>query len=209
MNIIFIGYRASGKTSVGRRVAALLGYPFHDTDEIVMKTTGKTIRELVEQGGWRFFREKEKEAVADLSSADGCVVALGGGAVLDEDNVKRFSENGLFIWLKADAGAIVERMRGDRNNGEQRPSLSGAAAWKEVPAMLRSREEVYRKIAGFVVETGGRSIEELCKEIVRRLRKSEGGGQENGEARDERDIKPPRRQVRQGRNLFFHPPPGR
>ncbi|PKN61732.1 MAG: shikimate kinase [Deltaproteobacteria bacterium HGW-Deltaproteobacteria-15] len=184
MNVILIGYRASGKTSVGRRVAELLGYPFHDTDEIVMKAAGKTIRDIVDEGGWPLFREMEKGAIASISGKDGCVVALGGGAVLDEENIKQVNENSLFIWLKADAETVVNRMRKDGNNGAQRPPLTGGGTWKEVAELLRSREEVYRKNANFIVDTAGRSIEESCKEIVRRLRKSEGGGQENGEARE-------------------------
>ena len=174
MNIILIGYRATGKTSVGRSLASRLGIPFHDTDEIIMQTTGKTILGLVDEGGWRLFRNKEKRAVACLSETDGCVVALGGGALLDEDNVKPLSEKGLFIWLRADAGAIVDRMRKDRNNDDQRPPLSGNDTGKEVRAMLRSREKAYRKAAHFAVDTRGRNIEEVSEEILRVLRSSFG-----------------------------------
>lgn len=169
MNIILIGYRAAGKTSVGRSLAYRLGVPFHDTDEIVVQNTGKTVRELVDKGGWSRFRQEEKSAVAGLSGSSRCVVALGGGAVLDEENVKRLSQKGLFIWLRADARTIVRRMREDRNSGEQRPSLSGKGTDEEVRAMLRSREEVYRKTAVFTVETKGRSIDEVAEEVLRMI----------------------------------------
>lgn len=172
MNVLLIGYRASGKTSVGRRVAELLGYRFHDTDEIVMKTAGKTIRQIVDECGWPLFREMEKGAIASVSRGDGCVVALGGGAVLDEENVKQVSGNSLFIWLRADAETVVNRMKKDGNNGSQRPPLTGGDTWKEVAELLRSREEVYRKNANFIVDTGNRSIEEASEEVLRILRSS-------------------------------------
>ncbi|RJR47010.1 MAG: shikimate kinase [Desulfobacteraceae bacterium] len=170
MNIVLIGYRASGKTSVGRRVAELLGYSFYDTDETVMKSAGKTIRQIVEEGGWPLFREFEKNAIAGISLSDRCVVAFGGGAVLDEDNVKRFSENGLFLWLKADVETVLNRMKKDVRNDEQRPPLSGGSSWEEVAETLRSREELYRKHADFIVDTGNRSIQEVSEEIQRVLR---------------------------------------
>lgn len=167
MNIVLIGYRASGKTSVGRRVAELLGYSFYDTDEVVMKSAGKTIRQIVAEGGWPLFREIERNAIAGISVSDRCVVAFGGGAVLDEDNVKCFSENSLFLWLKADVDTVLNRMKEDGKNDERRPPLSGGSSWEEVTATLRSREEVYRKHANFIVDTGNRSIQEVSEEIRR------------------------------------------
>ncbi|RJR41754.1 MAG: shikimate kinase [Desulfobacteraceae bacterium] len=167
MNIVLIGYRASGKTSVGRRLAVLLGYSFCDTDEIVAESTGKTIRQIVDEGGWPLFREIEKDAIAGISPSDRCVVAFGGGAVLDEGNVKRFSENSLFIWLKADVETVLHRMNEDIKSDEQRPPLSSGSPWLEVKATLRSREEVYRKHANFIVDTGNRSIQEVSEEIQR------------------------------------------
>jgi shikimate kinase len=172
VNIILIGYRAAGKTSVGRSLAARLGLPFYDTDEILVRDTGKTIRELVQQGGWSLFREKEKSAVFGLSTRDRCVIALGGGAVLDKDNLKRLGEKGLFVWLRADHGTIMNRMGEDSKNDQQRPSLSDGGAVEEVPAMLRSREEAYRTVAHFSVDTTARSIEEVSEEIMRILRSS-------------------------------------
>lgn len=165
MNVILIGYRAAGKTSVGRSLAGLLNRPFHDTDEMVVEHTGKTIPELVAEGGWPLFREKEKNVVAGLSRLDHCVITLGGGTVLNEENVERLREKGLFVWLRADAAAIVKRMSEDRKRGHQRPSLSGNGTDEEVPAMLRCREDVYRRNADLIVNTENRSIEEVSEEI--------------------------------------------
>jgi shikimate kinase len=169
LNVVLIGYRAVGKTSVGRDLARRLCVPFHDTDEAVMQRTGKSVRELVDEGGWKLFRDEEKAAISCLSETDRCVIALGGGAVLDQENVRRLSLKGLFIWLRADAGTIVRRLSRDGRSGEQRPSLSGTDTKEEIPAILRAREEVYRQTAAFAVDTEERSIEEVSAEILQRI----------------------------------------
>ena len=101
MNFILIGYRASGKTSVGRRLADLLQRPFFDTDALIRQQTGMTVKEIVLAGGWPAFRDAEKTAVAGLAGQEAAVIALGGGAVLDPANVEVLKPRGLFIWLKA------------------------------------------------------------------------------------------------------------
>jgi shikimate kinase len=120
-----MGYRGTGKTSVGRLLAAKLERPFLDSDELVKASSGKSVREMVAERGWNFFRQEEKRVVADLSEKDGCVVALGGGAVLDEQNVRKLKEKGFFIWLTAGAPTILKRLSGDGKTPEQRPSLEG------------------------------------------------------------------------------------
>lgn len=182
MNVILIGYRATGKTTVGKQVAERLCCPFYDTDEEVERTTGKTVLDLVAEGGWGLFREKERSAISGLSLKDGCVFALGGGAILEEENVRLLRRNGVFVWLMSDAGTIVERMRRDEKSRQQRPSLTGKAAWEEVPAMLQWREEAYKKIAHFTVDTVRRNIEEVSLEVLRVLGerlKSEVRGQKS------------------------------
>ena len=170
MNVILIGYRATGKTSVGRCLAETFGFSFHDTDEEIVKETGSTIRELVAMGGWDLFRRDEKAVVASLSKKDRCVLSLGGGAVMDPENVRRLHGNGVFVWLRADAETIMSRMQRDEKSGEQRPPLSGGDSLEEVYRVLCEREEVYRKVAHWSVETSGKTIEEVAGEIAHRIR---------------------------------------
>ena len=112
MNLILIGYRASGKTSVGKRLSDFLQRPFYDTDAFIRQQTGKTVKEIVLEGGWTAFREAEKAVIAGLASQEGAVIALGGGAVLDLANVEVLKPRGLFIWLQAGKETIQERLRG-------------------------------------------------------------------------------------------------
>jgi len=169
MNIILIGYRASGKTSAGRELARLLGRPFFDTDRMIFGKTGRSIREIVEESGWRAFREAEKTVISELSRLDGVVIAAGGGAVMDPDNVAMLREGGRFVWLQADARILALRMSRDRNGAAQRPSLTGAGSLAEVEEVLAERLPVYRAVADVVIDTAGKRPDEIAAEIAGKL----------------------------------------
>ena len=166
MNIILMGYRGCGKTTIGRIVAKKLERPFFDTDAIIQERAGKTIREIVADRGWEAFRTLEKSAVEELARKEGCIIALGGGAVLDRQNVKELKWNGFFLWLTADGATIAERLRNDRISDAQRPPLSGTDSDVEIELLLREREPVYRSVADRVIDTTGRSVDEVANEII-------------------------------------------
>jgi shikimate kinase len=168
MNFILIGYRASGKTSVGKKLSCLLGLPFHDTDALIRQQTGKTVREMVLEGGWPAFREAERAAIAGLAGKEETVIALGGGAVLDPANVEALKPRGFFIWLQADPETIQERLKRDGVNAEQRPSLlpPGNGGDQEI---LRQRTPLYEALADLVIDTTGRRIEAVAEEIMAAL----------------------------------------
>ena len=169
MNIILTGYRCTGKTSTGRRLSARLGRPLFDTDELILHRTGRTVEEIVAAGGWPAFRDAERAVIRNLSLLDGGVIATGGGALLDPRNVGYLRENGLFIWLTADATTIAGRLERDRTGGKNRPSLSGKPVVEEVQEILEQREPIYRSIADLTVDTASRSVEEVATVICRRL----------------------------------------
>ena len=166
MNIILIGYRGSGKTTVGRELAKLLERPFFDSDRMVFAKTGRTVSEIVEAGGWPAFREAEKAVIADLSALDQAVISLGGGAIMDPDNVAALEERGKFVWLKADARTLARRMQSEKNGGGQRPSLTGAGTLEEVERVLAERLPVYRALADLAVDTAGKYPAGIAVEIA-------------------------------------------
>ncbi len=183
MNVILMGYRCTGKTSVGRLLAVKLKMPFYDTDELIKASSGKSVSEMVEEGGWHFFRREEKRVVSELSEKDGSIIALGGGAVLDDENVHHLKPRGFFIWLAADAGIILERMIADGKSHEQRPSLSGKDLKEETDSLLATREPFYRRIADRIVDTSGRSVEGIAEElcwIIRGMAKGKFKSKEMG-----------------------------
>ncbi|MDO9528033.1 MAG: shikimate kinase [Syntrophales bacterium] len=165
MNIILIGYRGTGKSTVGRKLADTLNIPFYDTDELIQKRTGRVIKEIVEEGGWGSFREEEKKIIRGLSSVRESVIATGGGAVMDEENLNVLRKKGVFIWLTADVRTIIERMEKDKISDEQRPSLSKDDLYKETANMLEMRMPVYRQLADFTVDTSEKDIDVVADEV--------------------------------------------
>jgi shikimate kinase len=169
MNIILTGYRCTGKTSTGQRLSARLGRPLFDTDELILHRTGRTVEEIVAAGGWPAFRDAERAVIRNLSLLDGGIIDTGGGALLDPRNVGYLRENGLFIWLVADAATIAQRLAKDQAGGNKRPSLSGKPVVEEVQEILAQREPIYRGIADLAVDTASRGVEEVATVICRCL----------------------------------------
>ena len=165
VNIILIGYRGTGKSTVGKKIAESLQIPFYDTDELIKKHTGRIIREIVEERGWESFREEEKKVIRELSSVRESVIATGGGAVMDEENLNILKKKGVFIWLTADVRTIIERMENDKVSDEQRPSLSKGGLYRETADMLEMRIPVYRQLADFIVDTSKKNINEVVDEV--------------------------------------------
>src|SRR4051812_17046180 len=102
MNIVLIGLRGTGKTTVGKLLAQKLNRPFRDSDALIAEGAGQTIRQIFENTGESAFRDLESAVIAQLSQKDDQVLALGGGAVLRQENVAAFKTNALVVWLQAD-----------------------------------------------------------------------------------------------------------
>jgi len=101
MNIVLIGFRSTGKTTVGRELARRLGRSFIDADTYLQEREGRTIAEVFADGGETLFRQLEREVIAELAGRDGLVLAAGGGAVLDPENVERLRGSGPVVRLTA------------------------------------------------------------------------------------------------------------
>lgn len=169
MKIILIGYRCTGKTSVGKKIAEQLGIPFYDTDEFIQRHTNKTIREIVDKEGWDAFRAEERATIKKLSSLTEGVIAAGGGAIMDAENRKALKHNGMCIWLTADVRTIVARMRNDRASTAQRPPLSDGDVERETAQILKTREPVYQELADCIIDTAGKGIDAVVDEICSAL----------------------------------------
>ena len=169
MHIILIGYRGTGKSAVGRRLAEKLKMPFYDTDELVERGAGRSIRDMVAEKGWAYFRKREGKIIRKLALLQRGVVATGGGAVLDQGNCDILKKHGLLIWLRADVVTMVERVRDDATSKERRPSLLHNDAPRETEDVLKQRLPVYRKLADFSIDTTGKSIDEIADAVCQFL----------------------------------------
>jgi shikimate kinase len=163
MNIVLIGYRGSGKSTVGRTVAARLGRTLVSTDAEIVKRAGQTIPEIVAEHGWDYFRDLESRVCKEFSGLDGLVIDTGGGAILRLENVRDLKKTGTVFWLTASVKTIAKRIGGDT----QRPSLSGTKSFlEEIQDVLSERIPKYQAAADYVIATEGRSVAQIADEIV-------------------------------------------
>lgn len=174
-NLVLIGYRATGKTSVGARLAEALHRPFVDLDQVLVREAGRSVADIVAQGGWAEFRRLEKELVARYRDARGLVLATGGGVVLDPNNVAALRENGILIWLVADPAAIQARLAQDQPRDANRPSLTGEDTVREVLEVLEARAPLYQAAAQMSVDTTHRSVAQVVKLVLAALTSKETG----------------------------------
>ncbi len=169
MNIFLIGYRCTGKTTVGRSLAKRLERLFFDTDLELVKERGMKISEIVSKKGWTAFRDIEKQVIQRACESDNRVVATGGGAVLDEDNVKQMKDSGVLVWLRADIKTIEKRIIEDNTTQNFRPALTSKGSVEEIQETLLLRKPYYERAMDFFVDTDFMDIEAVCDTIVQKL----------------------------------------
>ena len=179
MNVVLIGYRATGKSTVGRILAAKLKLAFWDTDALVEKSMAMPIKEMVALHGWDFFRAKERETIEYLTQKEDGVIATGGGVVLFRENVKLLKQNvdllkqtGVVIWLNAPLQDIINRLKKDARNEAIRPQFTSGNIVQETIDIMRKRLPLYEKAADYTVDTLSKNAEEVAEEIYQYLRKS-------------------------------------
>jgi shikimate kinase len=166
MNIVLIGYRGSGKSSIGKRLASLLWMDFVDTDTLLVERAGKTIKEIFAAEGESGFRDRESAVVADVAGRDNLVVAAGGGAVLREGNVAAFKKSGKIVWLQASPEALYARIQADTATNENRPNLTAAGGLEEVRTLLEGRTPIYQAAADLTLDVTYLSVEDAAKRLV-------------------------------------------
>jgi len=166
MNLILIGYRCSGKTSVGKIIAGRLGMSFYDTDELVEKSAGRAIDDIVAGEGWDKFREIEKAVIIKTSELKNAVIATGGGVVISEDNIRNLKKNGYVIWLEGDPEILMKRMENDIAAGRGRPSLTGHNPVEETKKVLEIRTPLYFAAADVVIMTNKLSLNEVVEKAM-------------------------------------------
>lgn len=170
MLVMLVGFRGSGKSSVGKRLAGDLWYKFADTDQIIAQNQGVTIAQFFAKFGEETFREVESNVVKECCKLNDHVVALGGGAVLREDNRGAIISSGAkIVYLKCDPVVLAKRIEADPKSAETRPALAGVATPEDAKRMAEEREAIYRKIATFELDVTALGIEESAKYVARML----------------------------------------
>lgn len=169
MNIVLIGYRCSGKSVVGKIVAKNAGLRWVDTDQLLEKKVGCSIGRYVAENGWERFRMVEKMIIRSVSGQDRQVIATGGGAVLDWENVCFLSDGGWVVWLQAGVSTIRARMMLDEASGDVRPGLVKENPLHEIEQVLKQRTPLYDRASDFTVNTDQKSPQTVSMEILRAM----------------------------------------
>lgn len=137
--VVLVGMMGAGKTAVGTQLARLLGVPFLDSDDEIVKAANRTIAEIFERDGEPFFRQKESQVLGRLLRGTPCVLSTGGGAFLAEQNRRMIAEQGVSVWLRADLDVLWQRVRHKSN----RPLLRTANPRESLRSIHEARVPVY------------------------------------------------------------------
>ena len=176
MNLVLIGYRGSGKSAVGRRLAVRLKMKFVDTDDFLEERQGIPIADIVKSRGWGHFRKLENNVIEEISTKDHLIIAPGGGAVLDTDNVKALRRNGTIIWLKANRETLLKRMNQDPGTNARRPTLTGRGTLEELQEVMSLREPLYEKASQIQIDTSTLDVEAVVERILAMIDEKVKGG---------------------------------
>jgi len=160
--IFLVGPMGAGKSAVGRQLARSLQLTFMDSDDEVESRTGVDIPFIFEKEGEAGFRKREAAAINDLTKMDGVVLATGGGAVIDPDSRSRLGGRGFVIYLYTS----VEQQLARTSKGRERPLLENGDRHATLEGLLKTRDPLYREIADLVIDTNGRKVNSVAKEII-------------------------------------------
>lgn len=170
-NVFLVGMMGAGKTTIGRALAARLRLEFIDSDKVLVERTGVPVATIFEIEGEAGFRRRESSVLAELAERGDCVVATGGGVIIDPANRALMRRAGTVVYLRARLESLWERTRHDTT----RPLLATADPRGTLARLLEERDPLYREAAHLVVDTGAQSASTLVGRVVAALRAASPG----------------------------------
>jgi len=169
-NIFLIGPMGSGKSAVGRRLAKDMQREFLDSDAVIENRTGVDIPFIFEKEGEAGFRRRETDIIEELSEQSGVVLATGGGAILAAETRSHLASRGTVVYLHA----TVQQQHKRTRRGKERPLLNDGNRLEVLEELMKIRDPLYRSVADFVVETDGRTVAAVAKEVHERVTAATG-----------------------------------
>ncbi|WP_203328955.1 shikimate kinase [Candidatus Laterigemmans baculatus] len=167
-HLFLAGYRGTGKSSIAALLAQRWSLPAVDLDAVVQELAGRSIAEIFADAGEAEFRRLESQALGEVAARHSPqIVALGGGAVLREENRRVIRSSGRCVRLTASVETIAARIAGDGVTAAQRPPLTRLGQIEEIRQLLEARREAYEAAAEWTVDTEGKSLAEVAEEIGR------------------------------------------
>ena len=165
-NIFLIGFMGAGKSTIARTLQRELGFPLVEMDERIVQEQGMSINDIFAQYGEAHFREIESQLVVDLGKQEPSIVSCGGGVVVRPENMQNMKKSGRIVLLKASPETIFERVK----NSTDRPLLNGRMNVDYIAELMEKRRALYEEAADITIQTDGKTREQICEEIIGKLR---------------------------------------
>lgn len=158
---MLIGFMGTGKSSVGRRLAHMTGWPRFDTDQMIATELGMSITNIFAELGEEEFREEETTVLEQLDADQPSIVVTGGGVVLRRKNVARLHELGTVVCLTANLPTLLKRLA----RRSHRPLLETEDRVATVKTLLRERQPLYEQAADLTIDTSSLSHDQVAQSI--------------------------------------------
>ena len=168
-SVALIGFRGSGKSTVGRELAGLFGGRFIDTDDVIATQAGKSITAIFRDEGEDGFRQRERKVIEQIVGSPPAVIGVGGGAVMDRRNVEALKKVATLVWLRARPEVLWERITQDAGTPDTRPALTGLSGLQEVNHLLTERTPYYQRAADIIIDTSQAKPRDMAAGITGRL----------------------------------------
>jgi len=162
-SIALVGLSGVGKSSIGRRLAARLGWPLLDTDVLISATAGRTVARIFADSGEPHFRDLESAALQRAFSNTPCVVSTGGGIVLRPENRALLRSRAFVVWLDAPTETLVARLQA---HDEARPLIGGVDPAARLESLRAARAGLYAEVAHARVAVANRNIDQICVQVL-------------------------------------------
>jgi len=171
MNVILLGYRGSGKSSIGQRLADRLWISFMDLDPLIVKQAGKTIKRIFDEDGEPAFRDLESQILAKALAASDTIISPGGGIILRESNRDFIKKSGAkAVYLRCEPSVLLQRINSDPATADNRPALTGAnGGIDEIKELMAQREPLYRETMTSELDVTNLTIDEAVHHISRMI----------------------------------------
>lgn len=165
LNISIIGFMATGKTTIGKKLSKKLNTEFIDIDKLIEERMQKSISEIFEKHGEVYFREIEKETIEEVMKLKNIIISCGGGVCLDPENIVNIRKNSRVILLEADPETIIERTKND----ETRPLLKDRKQKEDIEKIMEKRKDSYYKAADIIIDTNNKAVANIVDEIINKI----------------------------------------
>lgn len=166
-NVLLVGFMGSGKSTIGRLAAKAIHFQFLDTDQLIIDRTGRQISDLFAELGEDYFRDQETAVIRSLITANRCIIATGGGAVIRPENREMLRRSGFVVRLTASEDILLDRV--SRNT--KRPLLQCENPREAIRKLLATREEAYEHAAHCTIDTSTLTVPEAVDALTQAIQR--------------------------------------